>query len=267
VKKKRCVLANLIVERGDGVVWLTLNRPEKKNAITVTMWDELTEVFEEVAARAEDLVLVVTGAGDGFCAGADLSEPDPGGANIDGISLVPLRSVSRCALRLHELPKPTLAAVNGVAVGAGCNLALSCDIVLAADRASFGQIFVQRGLSVDFGGSWLLPRLVGLHKAKELALLGEILGADDAERVGIVNRVVPAGELRDAAAEMAGRLARLPPMALSVTKQMLNRSSSMSMSEAVETEVLTQTLLIRSHDAQEAVTAFLERREGHYIGR
>ena len=171
------------------------------------------------------------------------------------------------ALRLHELNKPTIAAVNGIAVGAGCNLALSCDIVLASERARFSQIFVQRGISVDFGGSWLLPRLVGLHKAKELALLGEIIDAQAAERVGIVNRVVPADELRSEAAEMAGRLAALPPMALSVTKQLLNQSSGMSMAQALDTEVLSQTLLIRSRDAQEAVTAFLEKREGHYIGR
>ena len=260
-------MANLIIERSDNVVWLTLNRPEKKNAVTAEMWDELTDAFDEAAANVDDRVLVITGAGDGFCTGADLSEPDPGGGQIPGVSLAPLRRISGCALRLHELTKPTIAAVNGMAVGAGCNLALSCDIVLASDRARFSQIFVQRGISVDFGGSWLLPRLVGLHKAKELALLGEIIDADEAERIGIVNRVVPAGDLVDVAAEMAGRLAKLPPMALSVTKQMLNQSSSMSMSQALATEVLSQTLLIRSRDAQEAVGAFLEKREGHYIGR
>ncbi len=260
-------MAELIIERSDGVVWLTLNRPEKKNAVTARMWDDLTTVFDEFEDNTDDRVLVITGAGDGFCTGADLSEPDPGGGKIPGVSLVPLRRIRRCALRLHELTKPTIAAVNGIAVGAGCNLALSCDIVLASERARFSQIFVQRGISVDFGGSWLLPRLVGLHKAKELALLGEIIDADAAERIGIVNRVVPADELRDATAEMAGRLAALPPMALSVTKQLLNQSSGMSMSQALDTEVLTQTLLIRSHDAQEAVTAFLEKREGHYIGR
>jgi enoyl-CoA hydratase/carnithine racemase len=260
-------VANLLVERNDGVVWLTLNRPEKKNAVPARMWDELTEVFDEVGDNPDDRVLVITGAGDGFCTGADLSEPDPGGGQIPGVSLAPLRRISRCALRLHELAKPTLAAVNGIAVGAGCNLALSCDIVLASDRARFSQIFVQRGISVDFGGSWLLPRLVGLHKAKELALLGEIIDARAAERIGIVNRVVPADELASAAAEMAGRLAKLPPMALSVTKQLLNQSSGMSMSQALDTEVLSQTLLIRSRDAQEAVGAFLEKRDGHYIGR
>ena len=168
---------------------------------------------------------------------------------------------------IRDSPKPTLAAVNGIAVGAGCNLALSCDIVLASERARFSQIFVQRGISVDFGGSWLLPRLVGLHKAKELAFLGEIIDAQAAERIGIVNRVVPADDLVATAAEMAGRLAKLPPMALSVTKQLLNQSSGMSMAQALDTEVLSQTLLIRSRDAQEAVGAFLEKREGHYIGR
>jgi 2-(1,2-epoxy-1,2-dihydrophenyl)acetyl-CoA isomerase len=260
-------VAELEVERRDGVVWLTLNRPEKKNAVTAVMWDQLTDVFDEVEGTHDDRVLVITGAGDGFCTGADLSEPDPGGGKIAGVSLAPLRRISRCALRLHELTKPTIAAVNGIAVGAGCNLALSCDIVLASDRARFSQIFVQRGISVDFGGSWLLPRIVGLHQAKELALLGEIIDADAAARVGLVNRVVPAGDLLATAEEMAGRLAALPPMALSVTKQLLNQSSGMSMAQALDTEVLAQTLLIRSRDAQEAVAAFLEKRPGHYTGR
>jgi 2-(1,2-epoxy-1,2-dihydrophenyl)acetyl-CoA isomerase len=261
-------MADVIVERNeDGVVRVTLNRPEKKNAISAVMWDELADIFDDVGARAEDRVLVITGAGDAFCSGADLSEPDPGGGQTPGVTLTPLRRVSRCAMRLHELPKPTVAAVNGTAVGAGCNLALGCDLVVASARARFSEIFVQRGIAIDFGGSWLLPRLVGLHKAKELALLGDIISADTAAQIGIVNRVVPDDEFAAAVDEVAVRLAKLPPHALALTKQLLNQSASLSMREAVDNEAIAQSLLIRSRDAQEAVDAFLEKREGQYIGR
>jgi 2-(1,2-epoxy-1,2-dihydrophenyl)acetyl-CoA isomerase len=261
-------MADVIVERNeDGVVRVTLHRPEKKNAISAVMWDELAAVFEEIGARTEDRVLVITGSGDAFCSGADLSEPDPGGGQTPGVTLAPLRRVSRCAVRLHELPKPTVAAVNGIAVGAGCNLALGCDLVVASDRARFSEIFVQRGIAIDFGGSWLLPRLVGLHKAKELALLGDIISADAAAQIGIVNRVVPDAELVTVVDELATRLAKLPPNALALTKQLLNQSSSLSLREAVDNEAIAQTLLIRSRDAQEAVDAFLEKREGRYVGR
>jgi 2-(1,2-epoxy-1,2-dihydrophenyl)acetyl-CoA isomerase len=182
----------VLVARDAGVVTITLNRPERKNALTMDMWAELARVLDDISVSREDRVLVITGAGDAFCSGADLSgaaeEPT-------GHGLWLMRQTARVALRLHELPQPTLAAVNGVAVGYGCNLALGCDLVLASDSARFSEIFLRRGLAIDGGGSWLLPRLVGLHKAKELAFFADIIGAEDAREVGIVNRVVPAAEL------------------------------------------------------------------------
>jgi len=261
-------LQTVVVERQEGVVTLTLNRPDKMNAINGPMWRELIEVFDEVADRREDRVLVITGAGDGFCSGADLTDT----GNTDnlqggvGTSLRQMRVVGRAALRLHELPKPTIAAVNGVAAGAGCNLALGCDLIIASDRARFTEIFSKRGLNVDFGGSWVLPRLVGLHKAKELVFLADILDADEAERVGIVNRVVPHEELEKAVGELAARLAALPPLQLSVSKRLLNQSYSVSMAEALEFEDVAQTMNFSSKDTAEAMLAFVQKREPKFTG-
>jgi len=262
----------LLVERRDGVVWLTLDRPEKKNAISNAMWYELIAVFDEVSASRDDRALVVTGAGDAFCSGADLSGVRSGDPAIaaalsgPGGSLANMRLVGRCALRLHEVPKPTIAAVNGIAAGAGCNLALGCDLVIASERARFSELFVHRGLSVDFGGSWLLPRLIGLHKAKELAFLGEIVDAREAERMGIVNQVVPADELAATVTRLADRLAHLPPLALSLTKRLLNQSFALAMNEALDAEGIAQSLNSRSPDTMEAMRAFLEKREPVFTG-
>src|SRR5262249_20467485 len=159
--------------------------------------------LDDISVSREDRVLVITGAGDAFCSGADLAGAAEGPT---GNGLYLMRQTARVALRLHELPQPTLAAVNGVAVGYGCNLALGCDLVLASAWARFSGIFLRRGLAIDGGGSWLLPRLVGLHKAKELAFFADIIGADDARELGIVNRVVPAAELHTVASEWARKL-------------------------------------------------------------
>jgi enoyl-CoA hydratase/carnithine racemase len=258
----------LIVERADGVVTVTLNRPAKKNAINGPMWQELVDAFDEVAASRDDRVLVITGAGDGFCSGADLTDSDNSdnlGGGV-GRSLHRMRLVGRAALRLHELPQPTIAAVNGVAAGAGCNLALGCDLIVASERARFTEIFGRRGLNLDFGGSWVLPRLVGLHKAKELAFLGEIVDATDAERIGIVNRIVPHDELDKVVADLAGRLAAMPPVQLSISKRLLNQSSTVSMAQALEFEDVAQTMNFGSSDTAEAMRAFLEKREPKFTG-
>jgi enoyl-CoA hydratase/carnithine racemase len=261
-------METLLVDRSDGVVTVTLNRPEKKNAVNGRMWRELIEVFDEVADSRSDRVLVLTGAGDGFCSGADLTDPDSGGNFRGGTggALAQMRVVGRCALRLHELPKPTIAAVNGVAAGAGCNLALGCDLIVASEHARFTEIFAKRGLNVDFGGSWLLPRLVGLHKAKELVFLADILSATEAAELGLVNRVVPAAELHAAVMELARRIAALPPMQLSVSKKLLNQSFSVSMAEALEFEDVAQSLAFGSADTAEALLAFVQKREPKFGG-
>jgi 2-(1,2-epoxy-1,2-dihydrophenyl)acetyl-CoA isomerase len=263
-------METLLVERADGVGTVTLNRPEKKNAINGPMWRELIDVFEEVADTPSDRVLVITGAGDGFCSGADLSPGDnPDLATQDGgigSTFREMRVVGRAALRLHQLPQPSIAAVNGVAAGAGLNLALGCDLIVASERARFSEIFSKRGLNVDFGGSWLLPRLVGLHKAKELVFFADIIDAVEAERIGIVNRVVPADDLAKVAGELATRLAALPPIQLSISKKLLNQSFSVSMADALEFEDTAQAMNFASKDTSEAMLAFLQKREPKFTG-
>jgi 2-(1,2-epoxy-1,2-dihydrophenyl)acetyl-CoA isomerase len=256
-------LDELRVDRApNGVVTLTLNRPELRNAVSEPMWDGLRAVFEEVARRDADRVLVITGAGGAFCAGAQLGE-----RMAEQHPLVAMRAVNAAALALHDLPKPTIAKVGGVAVGAGMNLALGCDLVVAGRSARFSQIFARRALSVDFGGTWLLPRLVGLHKAKELALLGEILPAEEAERLGVVNRVVDDHELDAFVAAWADRLAAGPPLALELTKRMLQGSLSLSMHEALQWEAAAQSVNLESADTREGVRAFLEKRAPVFRGR
>jgi enoyl-CoA hydratase/carnithine racemase len=263
-------METLLVTRDDhGVVTVTMNRPEKKNAMSTTMVRELTEVFDEVAISRDDRVLVLTGAGDAFTSGADLT-PGKGEENAAnggvGTALHSMRLLGRMILRLHDIPKPTIAAVNGVAVGAGCNLGLGCDLVIASETARFSEIFARRGLSLDGGGSWLLPRLVGLHKAKELAFLAEIISADEAERYGIVNRVVPAGDFEKTVTEIAQRIAAQPPIQISITKKMLNQSFSVTMAEALEFEDVAQSLAFSSNDTAEAMLAFIQKRDPEFTG-
>jgi 2-(1,2-epoxy-1,2-dihydrophenyl)acetyl-CoA isomerase len=253
----------LVTDRSDGVLSVMLNRPEKKNAANGPMWRELTDVFRQAAANDEDRVVVVSGAGGDFCAGADLGDPEAGSVH----PLVRMRMIGQAALALHAIPKPVIAKVDGVAVGAGCNLALGCDLLVASDRARFSQIFARRGLSIDFGGSWLLPRRVGLQKAKELAFFADIIDAAEAERIGLVNRVVPVAELDDFVADWAARLAAGPPLALSSTKALLDDWTSMSLAEAIEREGAAQAVNGVSEDGREARRAFLEKRPAKFVGR
>ncbi len=254
----------ILVERAEGVVTITLNRPERKNALLAEMWPMLSELFVEIAARPEDRAVLITGAGDGFCSGADLGNA-AGGGGLGG-AVAGMRNVSNAALRLHELPKPTVAAVNGVAAGAGCNLALGCDLVIASERARFSEIFMRRGLVTDFGGAWILPRLIGLHRAKELVFLADVIDAERAREMGLVNRIVPHDSLLAQAGEIAARLAAMPPIQLSVAKKLLNQSFSMSMAEALDYETIAQAAMFSSRDAAEAVMAFLEKREPQFTG-
>ncbi len=257
-------METIIVERReDGVVSVTLNRPAKKNAINETMWDELLEVFIEIGESTTDRVLVLTGAGDAFCSGADLS----GKVDDDRHQLQRMHHYNRVGLALHAIPKPTIAKVNGFAVGAGMNIALGCDLVVASDRARFSEIFVRRGLSVDLGGSWLLPRLVGMHKAKELVLLADILSAAEAERIGVVNRVV-AHDLLDAFVDdWARRMAAGPPLALSMSKRLLANAHSVTLSEALDAEATAQSVNIASDDTREGIRAFLQKDKPVFKGR
>ncbi|MDA8311970.1 MAG: enoyl-CoA hydratase [Actinomycetota bacterium] len=253
------------VERAGGVVTVTLNRPERKNALTEAMVGELAAVFESVAHDDEDRVLVLTGAGNDFCSGADLAfvgAPTGGGSAFGRV-----RKVGETALSLHRLAKPTIAKVDGVAVGAGLGLAIACDLVVSSDRARFSMIFVRRALSPDCATSWLLPRLVGTAKAKELAFFGEVVDAESALRIGLVNRVVPHGDLDTEVADWARRLAEGPELALATTKKLLDASWSTSLAEAVDHEAACQAENLAGADVREALAAFSEKRPARYGGR
>jgi len=253
----------LKVDRAGGVLTVTLNRPERKNAINGTMWDELLATFRDAAVDPEVRVVVLTGAGGAFCSGADLT---PGARGVEKHQLARMRDVADVCLALHHLPKPVIAKVGGVAAGAGCNMALGCDLIVASDDARFSEIFARRGLTIDFGGSWVLPRLVGLHKAKELALLADIISAAEAEKLGIVNRVVPAAELDAFVDDWAARLAAGPPLALSMTKKLLNEGAGMSLDQALEAEGMAQTVNFGTQDTAEAMLAFAEKRDPSFKG-
>lgn len=250
----------------DGVRWLTLDRPERKNAVPMDGWPDLTAAFRDFEG-SDARVLVLTGSGDDFCAGADL---DP--SRIDTIQTVTARHrrmkiVSEAALTLHRLAKPTIAAVDGVAVGAGMNLALGCDVVVATSRARFAEIFVRRGLTLDFGGSWLLPRIIGLQRAKELALSGRIVLAEEALRIGLAAAVVEPGKLRQAATEMAASFLGGAPRAQMFSKQALNVSFEMSLADALSWEGQSQAILLGTEDAAEGILSFLEKRDPDWTGR
>jgi 2-(1,2-epoxy-1,2-dihydrophenyl)acetyl-CoA isomerase len=257
-------LETLRLERtANGVATLTLDRPEKKNAINGPMWAELLDVFREVGESARDRVLVVTGAGGAFCSGADLGDDDGGAKH----QLDRMHYFGQVALALHHVPQPVIAKVGGIAAGAGLNLALGCDLIVAGESARFSEIFARRGLAIDFGGSWLLPRLIGVHKAKELALLAEIVSAREAADMGLVNRVVPDAELDAFVDDWARRLAAGPPLALKLTKRLVTDGLGSSLPQALEAEGMAQTVTLGSKDTMEAIRAFLEKREPTFHGR
>lgn len=257
-------METLLISRQDGVVTVTMNRPSKKNAANDVMWQELIETFRAVAANPEDRVLVLTGAGGEFCSGADLSSRgNPSNVN----SLGRMRVITDACLALQRVPQPTIAKVRGVAVGAGCNMALICDLVVASENARFSEIFSKRGLSVDFGGTWVLPRLIGMHRAKELAFFADIISARDAEEIGLVNRVLADDEVDGFVDGWAKRLAAGPPIALAQSKRMLNNSLNATLEQALEDEANTQANNFNTRDTAEAMAAFLEKREPRFTGR
>jgi enoyl-CoA hydratase/carnithine racemase len=256
----------LKTQTSDGIRWLSIDRPERKNAIPGDGWPHLAEAFLDFE-KGDDRVLVVTGEGGEFCAGADL-DPDRFSGQVSVTDAHRrMKVVGRAATALHRLTKPSIAAVDGVAVGAGMNLALGCDVVIASDRARFSEIFVRRGLTVDFGGTWLLPRIVGLQRAKELALSGRIVDAEEAVRLGIAMETVPADRLRSRTVEVARSFLDGAPIGQMFAKQGLNASFQSSWSESLSWEGQSQATAMRTEDVVEGVTAFLQNREPEWRGR
>lgn len=249
------------------VTTITLNRPEARNAVNDDMREELLAVLTDARTNLDVRAVVLTGAGKGFCTGADISRRGSGPTG-PGAAREMLRTRSQRLIRaVWELEKPVIAAVNGVAAGLGAHLAFACDLVIAAAESRFIEIFVRRGIAVDAAGAYLLPRLIGLAKAKELVFFGDDLPAEDAQRIGLVNKVVPGDQLQAAAAQWALRLASGPTYAIGMSKRLLNRSLDVDMETALDEEAMAQSLVTQSEDTKEGMLAFMEKRTPAFTGR
>ena len=251
----------LLVEKDGAVVTVTLNRPEARNALDLVMRRELVTALDDIEADSSSRVVILTGAGGHFCAGGDVKSMQSGqGTQTPADGRARVVALNRLVLRLVEFPRPVIAMVDGFAVGAGCNLALGCDMIVASDRAKFGEVFARIGLVPDGGGSWLLPRLVGPARAKELIFTAEIFDAAEAARIGPVNRVVPASELVGATRALAARIAQGPPQALAMAKHMVNRAASTDLAAALDVEAFSQAIASTSAEHREGLAAFFEKR-------
>ncbi len=257
----------ILSEMTDGVLTLTLNRPDVLNAVTDAMLAELQAAFRDAERDAAVRCIVLTGAGRGFCAGQDLNARG-GATDAPRLSVGDhlRQGYNPLVRRIRAIEKPVIAAVNGVAAGAGANLALACDIRIASEAASFVQAFVKIGLVPDSGGTLFLPMLVGYAKAAELAFTGDRIGAEECLRLGIVNQVVPADAFVEKTRELATRLAALPTRAIGLTKRAFNRAMMPDLDAVLEYEADMQTLAGRTKDNKEGVAAFLEKRPPRFTG-
>jgi len=260
-----------MLEIKDGVATLTLNRPQKLNAMTTAMWQELPRLIQRVQDDDEVRVLVLTGTGRGFCAGSDVGDRLvkrlEGAEPIERTRRELTQPVGAAALALADLDKPAIAAVNGVAAGAGLSMSLLCDIRIASEQARFGAIWVRRGLIPDLGCTWSLPRVVGTEWAILMMATGDLIDAQEALRIGLVSRVVPHEELMKVTYELAGRLAAGPSVAIELAKRGVYRSLQNDLRAQLDYESYAQNLCRQTEDHREAVMAFVEKREAIFKGK
>jgi 2-(1,2-epoxy-1,2-dihydrophenyl)acetyl-CoA isomerase len=256
------------VERNDGLVVVTFNRPEKRNALNTTNWHDLDEVLGQVEDDPGDRALVLTGAGGNFSSGADLTGGDALGLSGHGLQPIvhEMRTVGRIISRLQRLPKPTVAAVDGHAVGVALGLVLACDLIVATTRARFTEVFVKRGLALDGGASWSLPRQIGLRRAKQMTYFGDPVDATTALEWGLVNEVVDPEQLQATAAAWGARLAAGPTTALSLIKRLLDAGLDAGFEDAIENEARAQHIAYTTADMAEGFKAYMERREPEFKG-
>lgn len=259
-----------------GVLWITINRPDAGNALTHDMRDQIPQWMDEASADPNVRVVVLTGAGERyFCTGADLRSgkreppPKPEGAPdriMGDVARTIQRGWQRIVSSILDCEKPVIAGVNGIAAGGGMHLALACDLVIAAEESKFIEVFIRRGIAPDAGGAYMLARLIGPQRAKQLFFFGDDIPAPEAERIGLVNRIVPRAELEKALAEWAGRLASSPTKAIAVTKWLTNRALDTDRAGSFWDEAHGQELVSSTEDSKEGLRAFAERREPEFKG-
>jgi enoyl-CoA hydratase/carnithine racemase len=256
----------LYEQDAQGIATITLNRPERLNALTFAVYQELIDAFAALREEHEVRAVIITGAGRAFCSGGDVHAiiGELFSRNMEGL-LEFTRMTCELIQNIRSLPKPVIASLNGTTAGAGACIALASDLRIASEHAKIAFLFVKVGLAgTDMAASYLLPRIVGLSKATELLMTGDFISAAEAERIGLYNRVVPAGELLGATREFAERLARGPAFALAKTKEMLNRELHMNLQTALESEAQAQAICMQHPDYREAFEAFVEKREAKF---
>ena len=258
---------NILINDSNGILTITLNRPEKLNAFIGHMRRDLAEALEHAGSDRSVRVVVITGAGRAFCAGGDVDFMAQLMERHDTEEFARILGAGRrVIMAIRQMTKPVIAAVNGTAAGAGCNLAFACDLRIASTDASFTQSFIKVGLNPDWGGTFFLPRLVTPNKACELFFLGETIKAEEAGRLNLVNQVVSPDELESATLQLAERLRAAPPIALAAAKQAVYTSEAHSLEEMLRYETEAQLRCFESEDGHEGVRAFLEKREPHFTG-
>jgi 2-(1,2-epoxy-1,2-dihydrophenyl)acetyl-CoA isomerase len=258
----------LFYETRDGIATLTLNRPERLNALGDTLRTDLYDAIVRASSEADVRAIIVTGAGRGFCSGGDVKAMNEGRSENRPRPMLekvaPLRD--KVVLAMRDAPQPIIAAVNGPAAGAGMNIALACDMRIASTTAKFGETFVRRGLHVDWGGTYFLPRLIGMAKACELIFTGDVIGAEEALNLGIVSKVVPPEELMPAARKLATAVAAGPPIAIRLAKRALYHNQEVDLRAALEYETYAQNICYETEDAREGIRAFVEKRPPKFQG-
>jgi 2-(1,2-epoxy-1,2-dihydrophenyl)acetyl-CoA isomerase len=254
----------LTLDKEAGIATITLNRPEQLNAISMSMAESIRKALDEVDKDDSLKVVIITGAGRGFCAGLDVAAF----AQIEAMSQKELGNfMRRLSLPLHNLSKPTIAAINGTAVGGGLATAMLCDMRIASEKARFSSGYIRMGIIPDLGATYFLPRIVGTAKAMELMITGDVFDAAEAQRLGIVNRVVPEGEVMKTARELADRIASGPSVAIGLIKQAVNRGVHNSLEQQIEFECFADYICFQTEDHKEGVRAFLDKRPPEFKGR
>jgi len=258
------------------VAWITLNRPDAGNAMTGAMRDQIGEWVQDASADLFVRAVVITAAGErAFCTGADLRggraaprpKPDEAPDNVMGDGARTIRNGwQRLVGSIIDCEKPVIAGVNGTAAGGGMHLALACDMVIAAEESKFIEVFIRRGIAPDAGGAWLLTRLIGIQKAKELFFFGDDVPAAEAYRLGLINRVVPRAELQSTLEELSARLANGPTKAIGMAKWLTNRALDVDRATAFQDEAMAQELITHTEDSREGISSFVERRPSAFKG-